>query len=656
MLYAEQDLWQPCDLDVKDGICLPYTGTLNIYVNGAASALAYETCSGATVSINLASTNYVIAENDKGELYTYITAIPIPENVQCFAVKATVGGGETVQTPCYQRITNCTKRTAVTISSELNKYDCAGRWYGDPQNAIAGNPALKFNNATTIWGKVHSTATNFEFTKFKECIVTKTKQLTGYELQALSIPPYVVEMVEPILGAGVVAIDGQQYAVQNGTHFTRIVGTCRSQWDMNISLTDCGCEINHECDLGLQNAEDCSLTLISSCISEFTTAGMASLPDVSIGRVSNTMIFAFPTTTAANEFFAAVECAYFFTTLVVVPTTPPPMVFFGYFISNYNVAGNTVTFDYTFEQPYFSVCGVDSTPYITDADFPSGTTLGQQGLVASCEGRALQFTAIASEPVPISWSANVPYLTTLNPAVINVRLQRSLFDLLLNEAIITATANSVECGTQSATVNVGISPQIQLRFLTVAGSSASLFANTLTFSGGYLAVNTTVVAESWQVFGYTGTDPTSGTGNSFTLTGVGATDDIFIRYLVTDIYSNTVEQVILCAQNSIGERLVLRASYGTLDGTTGFVVNLTPNGYIFTDYTPAVTLDELGIDFDNDFIYEQTTSATTPATLSHDYMSLGIYKGSISVSTNNVPPWAAIPFGSIRGEFVVVFY
>jgi len=365
----------------------------------------------------------------------------------------------------------------------------------------------------------------------------------------------------------------------------------------------------------------------------------------------------FPTTTAANQFFTAVECAYFFTTLVVVPTTPPPLIFFGYFISNYNVAGNTVTFDYTFEQPYFSVCGVDSTPYLTDADFPSGTTLGQQGLVASCEGRALQFTAIASEPVPISWSANVPYLTTLNPAVINVRLQRSLFDLLLNEAIITATANSVECGTQTATVTVGISPQIQFRFLQPSGVVSGFSGPNLSFAGGFLAINTTVVTETWQVFGYTGPSPSSGTGGSFTLSGIGVSALITIKYTVTDIYGNSADQFILATTNADFEKLHFSAFYAVAPTNTGFLLNYTPTGGLNTTYLPPPTLDEAGIDFDNDNIYEQTTSAITPATLTHDYMALGTYKGRIGVSTNNVPPWSAIPLGTgSRTEFVVVFY
>ncbi len=659
------DLWQPCDLDVRDGICLPYVSpdAINIYVVGQVTALTYVTCAGVETAIPLGNTDYVIAEDDKGGIYTYITNITLPEGAEgCFSLMVTADGNE-LFTPCYLPAGNCATRRANKIESSFAKYDCLKRWYGEPQNVIAGDATLLFSNATYIWGSLYNEATNFEFTNFKDCIVTKTKQQAAYLLQANSIPPYLLNIVEPILGRGIVEVNNVQYAVQSGTHFERIIGVCRSQYDMNIRLTDCGCEVNHDCDLEFEPPvpPPCVGSLAYECSRQLEESAQV-LPNsgVQLGRVGTTFLINTNTDILLADDIAAVidnavNLGYY---LVRLQTAAGTLWFYAGSISAVTQIGDTVTFQYDFS--FISNLNCNAT-LITDTDFPDGSFAGvSSGNSVSSFSAAITVTATVTGSTVLAavWSVSAPF-TQIDLLTISIPLPVGA------QIDISVDITPERCGELTLEVVIDDSPTTQWRFL---GAEAGLSftrggSDELVCTGGYLAANTTVVSESWQALPipggtpYSGGSPTTGTGSSFILQNVGLTDDILIRYTVTDVFGNTSIQSMLFGQNSNApdEDITLRCNYGTLDGVVGTVLSLTPAAVISNTYVPAITMDELGLDFDNSGTYEQTTDANTPASLSHDYATLGVYTGVISVSTD-AGLYPAIPFGLVRCTFTFVLY
>lgn len=668
LLYLPADLWQRCELDVTDGSCMPYveSSALKIYISGQVTELRVVECDGDETVIDLADTSYVIAEDDNGNVYTYITDIPIDENLTCFALSVTVDGTEYF-THCYIRPSCYTGRKYQHIGSEFNKYDCLNRWYGIPRNVIAGNALLQFTNSTYIWGTFHDGATNFEFTDFKTCTITKTKALKSHDLQALSIPPYVVPMVEAILGRGIVTINGEQYAVQNGTHFERIIGSCRSQWDMSIKMTDCGCEINHECDLGLVVEGSCSLDLTVQCITDFTTS--ATTGTAQINRSGNTVTFTFSDTPSAAAFFDTLTCAYNYHSLLIY-FTGGILEFFGYFISGITLDGLDVYFDYTFALPASQVCPLDFTYYATDETFPDETTIGSQQIIAVCSGLALLYTATVtgSTSPSITWVSNAPSFITISDTQIKIPITRTLMDGF-SDISVDVTAISEECGTQTASVDINIDPEVNMRFVAADGAFVwdPGISRDITINENSYLVNDTVASIAWQVLnvgaGYSGGSPTTGTGSSFTLLNVGLDDDFIIELTVTTASGLVSVANMLFGQNGEipDQDVIIRAFFLAVTNAGTELTFVTTYSIPVNTYVYPVIADEVGLDADNSTTYEQVCDAALiPCNFIHDYLGAGFYTGVISVSIlDSVPPppgadtYTGFGFGFVRCQYAL---
>ncbi len=667
-LLPQSDLWQPCDLDLKDGGCLPYidAGSVNFYVAGQVTELQVVECDGTDTVIDLETTDYVIAEDSNGSIYTYITNIPLPEGLTCFRFMVTVGEAE-LFSECYTMISSCTKRNYFSISSEFAKYDCLGRWYGTPQNVIAGNADLLFTNLTYIWGKVHRNASNFEFEKFKTCIVTKAKQTINFTGTAQSIPPYVVEPVEAILMRGIVTIDGETYAVQSGQHFERIEGYCRSQWDMRLQLTDCDCEINHECDLDFIGQLNCSIELETECVTDFTTS--YNMGTVVITRTGNNVKFAFSDNPSALDFFDALTCAAEYNSLIVYTITDIYQ-FFGFFVSSIAIVGNDVSFDYTFQIPSMNACNLGDL-FVDNDQMPDGFAAGSQSIIAVCSGLALLYTVtITGTTTPtITWSTNTPSFTTISETQIKIPITTTLINLI-SDVGVTVTATSDECGVMTATSDLNIDPLVNYRFMAAAISVVwDRVTRVLDLTEAVYELNTTAINYSWSILPlpggtpYSGGDPTTGSGTAFQLTNIGLLDDFVIRLVATDIHGNTTScNYPFIQDDRLGTDEDSILFVGVVSATvSGAEITITPagNAAYYSDPVPLVPppfiTDEIGLDADFDNVYEQTTPAALPIPFIHDYLVTGTYTGRLALSTT-LGVYPALPFGLIRCEYVLQLY
>lgn len=162
----------------------------------------------------------------------------------------------------------------------------------------------------------------------------------------------------------------------------------------------------------------------------------------------------------------------------------------------------------------------------------------------------------------------------------------------------------------------------------------------LDFTEASYLLNTSVASIEWNVLpfgeGYTGGSPTTGTNNTFQLTGVGPSDDFFVELIVTDIHGNISKNYIIFGQDSEAapdEDVVLwaRATAAVFTGTS---VDITTDYAMpYNTYVPPNVADELGLDADIDSIYEQTAPAAgAPVTFTHDYGGTGVFVGRVSVS------------------------
>lgn len=675
LTYTANDLWQPCELDISDGICLPYVenSAIKIYINGAVTDLAIVDCNGDATPIPLESTNYVIAEDDKGELYTYITDIPIGEEITCFSFSVTTESG-TQYTPCYTVPTCYNKRKYIYISSEFSKYDCLGRWYGEPQNVIEGNPQLLFTNGFYVWGELYENATTFEFTNFKQCTVTKTNATKGYQLQALSIPPYVVKPVEAILGRGIIEVNGTQYAVQNGTHFERIIGACRSQWDMNVNLSDCGCEINHDCDLDLGvDLLPCSGSITYECETDelsnyiFPQANGYAMLHNQPGAMQ--MVFPGNTTVASDIYNlinnAIAQNAY---AIQILSSSIGWVSFYVPYISNLAIPAmpnnDQVTFNYIFTPPAtYDGCNlewatIDNLPPFEGWQIATGGASPHfYALDAS-----LVFTATVTGSTVLNavWSANVPFTPN---GLLSITVPIPTAETTIE---VSVDITPERCGELSLSTIIDDDPILLGRFVA---ADASVVWDTdtreMVFTETSYTANDSVATAAWQIInisqGYTGGGATSGTGNTFSITNIGDEDDFIIRLTVTTASGLVSISHMLFGQNRLvpDEDFLLKAF--VLGATfTGTEVDITCTyGLPINTYEYAVTADEVGLDADNNNVYEQTCNAVAiPCTFSHDYLTAGTYAGKVSVSIfDSTPPppgvgtYDGFGFGFVRCEY-----
>lgn len=688
------DLWQPCAGDTKDGICIPFTDpdTIKIYAHGQVTDINVIECdTGTSTDIPIGDWNYVIATDPNGDTYTYLTEPTLPGGLgNCFYFEVTYGGVQ-YYTPCYQNIadTNCRLRDTVWIESDFAGFDCLGRWYGapTPQSIIAGNNSLSFNNGMLFWGTQSVLPTEYEFTNFDTCIVTKTKAVTNYEVEALSIAPYFVQMIEAIIGRGVIWLDAaktSQYAVKPGTHFEKIRAFCRSQYDMVLKLTDCACEIHHECDLGYNYVPilDCQSALNYTCEITETASAIdfaALIANIDVTRNGGTMEFEFLNPIPpGGDTDAATAFAGFIGTCVAggsyafkLVTTNPAGTFYFYvpYISNIVNLGTTVTFDYSdfIIPPVEAVC-IDESGWATDDTWADLDVkqyivplIYEEPMYCVTAELLFTLTVTGSPLLNAIWSSNVAF-TQIDLTHISIDLPQG------SDITVTVDVFPELCGEVTIEVTVNDNPVYEGRFLaadaTVVWDDA---ARWIRFTEASYYLNTSLSSLQWNVFnlanGYSGGSPTTSTASPFTLAAVGVLDDFIVELIVTDIHGNVSKNYFLFGQNNGAapdEDVVIWAR-ATLAAFTGTSVDITTTYALpYDTYTFPIVADEVGLDADLDNTYEQTAAAAgVPVVFTHDYLGTGVFNGRVGVSVlESVPPppgvgtYSAVPFGVLRCEYV----
>lgn len=682
ILTTEANIWQPCAADTKDGICIPFADLsyIKFYAHGQVTAINLIKCTGAVVAMNLADWDYVIATDPNGDIYSYFVDPVIEEdNYDCpFYFEVTVDGTD-YYTPCYMSIIDatCRMRDTVWIESEFAGFDCLNRWYGapTPQSIIAGNNSLSFNNGMLFWGTQSVLPTEYEFTNFDTCIVTKTKAVTNYEVEALSIAPYFVQMIEAIIGRGVIWLDAAktvQYAVKPGAHFEKIRAFCRSQYDMRLNLTDCACEIHHECDLGYDYVPilDCQSALNYHC-ETLQVECMSMFPcTAAVERVPGGMEFTFTDPTlGGNDVVRAAELETLLNDCVLnnyalqILTLTNQYYFYQPFISNIARVGNVVTFDYSdfFTPPVTFDCELN---FISDdnwAVFEVQTIDDNYEICCYAASIEFELTVTGSPLLNAIWSANVAF-TQIDLTHISVELPQG------GDITVTVDVFPELCGevTIEATVNDNLI--YEGRFLaadaTVVWDDA---ARWIRFTEASYYLNTSLSSLQWNVFnlanGYSGGSPITSTASPFTLTGVGVLDDFLVELIITDIHGNVSKNYFLFGQNSgaAPDEDVVMWARATLAAFTGTSVDITTTYALpYNTYTLPIIADQVGLDADLDNTYEQTAAAAgVPVVFTHDYLAVGVHVGRVGVSIlESVPPppgvgtYDAIPFGLLRCEFV----
>lgn len=673
------DLWQPCDGDTKNGICIPVTAEAQIkfYAHGQVTAVNVIDCkTNVSTAMNLADWDYVIATDPNGNAYSYFTTPTLPGGFgTCFYFEVTFGGEE-YYTPCYQDITGlgCIRDTT-WIESSFAGFDCLGRWYGapTPQSLIAGNNELAFNNGMLIWGTLAVLPTEFEFTNFDDCITTKTKAVKGYELEALSIAPYFVEMVEAIIGRGVIWLDDThttQYAVKPGTHFEKIRAFCRSQYDMRLNLTDCGCEIHHECDLGYDYVPvlDCESAINYHCETvEVECMNMFPCTAV-VTRNPGGMEFVFTDPTlGGNDVVRANELSLLLTNCVLnnyalqILTNINLYYFYAPYISNILQVGNTVTFDYSdfFTPPVTFDCELNFINNDNWAVFEAQNIGATNDICCYSASIEFELTVSGSPILNAIWSSNVTF-TQIDLTHISVALPQG------GDITVTVDVFPELCGEVTITATVNDNPTYLGRFLaadaTVVWDSMARF---IRFTEASYYLNTSLASLQWNVFnvgnGYTGGSATTSNTSPFTLTGVGIADDFVVELIVNDIHGNISKNYFLFGQNrNVPDEDFLIWARATVAAFTGTSVDITTTYALpVNTYALPIIADEVGLDADMDATYEQTAAAAgIPVTFTHDYLTTGFFNGRVGVSVlESVPPppaagsYAAFPLGLIRCEY-----
>ena len=676
------EIWQPCAGDTKDGICIPFLDpdTIKIYAHGEVTDINVIECdTGTSTNMPIGDWNYVIATNPDGDTYTYLTEPTLPSVGTCFYFEVTYGGVQ-YYTPCYQNIADnsCRMRDTVWIESDFAGFDCLNRWYGTPtpQSIIAGNNSLVFNNGMLFWGTLSTLPTDYEFTNFDTCTVTKTKAVTSYEVEALSIAPYFVEMIEAILGRGVIYLDAgntTQYAVKPGTHFEKIRAFCRSQYDMRLNLTDCACEIYHECDLGYDFVPvlDCESALNYHC-ETLEVECMQMFPcTATVERVPGGMVFTFTDPTlGGNDVVRAAELETLLTNCVAsnyalqILTLTNQYYFYSPFISNVVQASNVVTFDYSdfFTPPVTFDCELNFITADNWAVYETQTIDDNYQICCYAADLVFELTVSGSPLINAIWSANVPF-TQIDLTHISVELPQG------GDIEVTVDVFPELCGEVTISVTVNDTPTYEGRFIC-ADFSYTWDTGTREFtanSGFPVLVNTSVAGTVWNVFnvgaGYSGGSPTTGTGGSITLTGVGLTDDFLVQQIVTDIHGNVSTAYLLFGQNrNIPDEdfIMFSKCLGAVFTGTSVDITTTYSIPVNTYFYPG-TADLMGLDADMDATYEQTASAAgIPIIFTHDYLAVGNYQGRISTSIfDSVPPppgagtYLGFPLGYVRVEYAL---
>lgn len=178
------------------------SGDINLYVFGAVEQISFYDCSESppslissyTLSGVISAIDYVIAEDSNGNVYTYIKGVDLGlADYCCFAVHLVIDGEVYYLDYGYTNACAagcCGGEATVTIEGEkCGNYDYLGRWYGEPQNVLAGNEDLLFSNKMRIWGQLLFLSDNVEYKKFNNCQITEATITDKYELQGTKLYP-----------------------------------------------------------------------------------------------------------------------------------------------------------------------------------------------------------------------------------------------------------------------------------------------------------------------------------------------------------------------------------------------------------------------------------------------------------------------------------
>lgn len=663
----EEDLWQPCSRDVMVDACLPYEtpADIKVYIQGQVTGVSLIDClTNTPASVGLASFDYVVAHDGNGAVYTYLTNPNIVEMPNCFVIQLTVNG-QSYYTPQWKSLSLCHRRSSIRMSSVFSRFDCLGRWYGSPQQPIAGNNSLVFSNEALVWGEMLRYSRRFEHARFGDCLVTKTRMVQPMEVVAYSVPPYFVDIVDGIIGRGIVTIDGETWQLEGGVAFNRIADICRTQYDMRVMGVSCECEIKHDCDSDFAFNGGCEGSLEYTCtggrVDEFVQlpltfllehdAGNFQLARVDMtgypglaGNLYNELDFLMNNGGFAFEFHTVAGSWFFY-----IP-----------YMSNLQIVLDIVTWDYLWTAPSLNFGNVGcSWDWATNQMLPMGTSLpitaDAGGTFYACVNATLAIQAIitGSSVLYTNWTVNVPY-TQISDLEIAVPLP------VTQNIEVSVDIQPEECGQLTLDVNIDGIADVQGRFMC---AQADFFWNgvdkILTFSQVTHLVNNTVASHNWQVLnvgdGYSGADWV-GTGDTFVINNIGTTDDFLVILTATDIYGRISVANMLFATGAGGVGSEMMVAVAKVNGFSNLNTEVTLDvwfGYI-TLYAGQM-IGDIGVDFDDDNVYEQTTPSAAPVPLVHDYLAEGVYYGNVSLEIID-PIYGDVPFGFVRSKFVLELY
>ncbi len=226
---------------------LDFATALNINIRNADDPLLIPSI---TPAIAAAFTDYVIAEDTDGERYLYFRGLVSSGGLGRFVIGIEDAVGNEMLSYFAYQISDptvfsldidCGGNSVEIGSTILDAYDCAGLYYGTPQNVIDGNANLLLDNTTEVWGTVKNMPANHQIKKFNNCKVKNIEFSKNIKIQHPATPEEVKDEVEYILSNGTITIDGSDWLLDGSTSFEVIDVACFCMYEMLITLKSCPC-------------------------------------------------------------------------------------------------------------------------------------------------------------------------------------------------------------------------------------------------------------------------------------------------------------------------------------------------------------------------------------------------------------------------------
>lgn len=205
-----------------------------------------------SISLPLSSafSDYVVAEDGNGNRYLYFRGLISSGGLSRFVIGIhDVNGNEmlsyftyVINDPSVFSLGFQCGGSSVEIGSTIDDaYDCAGIYYGKPQNVIEGNANLIVDNTTEVWGGIKTMPASHQVKKFNNCKVRNVEFSRNIKITYPTVPEEVKEEIEYILSSGQVTIDGEDWLLEGTTSFENPDIECFCMYQMSITLKSCPC-------------------------------------------------------------------------------------------------------------------------------------------------------------------------------------------------------------------------------------------------------------------------------------------------------------------------------------------------------------------------------------------------------------------------------